>query len=364
MPGPGALVVRRGMVTAIGLGAVQTSSSVLAGVAGFRESAVQDAAFQPITMALLPEDALPELAPAVGEIAGLTSRQRRLLRLATPALEEILDGLAGERIGPSTPLFLATPEKHPDLAEPAGDEFLDHLVKQLEPLGLAFDRKQSRRVGTGRAGGLAAVGEALRYLESRGGKYAIAGGVDTYLDLMLLATLGRDGRILGPTVRDGFIPGEGAGFLLLASPDVRLPESLTATATICGVGEAQESGHRYSEDPYRGDGLSAALADVLTRPKLLRKPVEAVFAGLNGESFGGKEWGVASVRSSKEIEPTAPIIHPADCFGDIGAALGPVMIGLAAEGIARSTNGAPALVWCSSDGAARSAALLDTVKTR
>jgi 3-oxoacyl-[acyl-carrier-protein] synthase-1 len=360
----GAVVLRTGMVTAVGLGAAQTFTSVQSGVAAFNESSVHDSGFQPIVMALLPEDALPALAPAVEEVKGLTSRQRRLLRLATPAFQEVLDGLAAAGIGERTPLFLATPERHPDLAAPIGAQFLDHLAAQLEPLGVRFDRARSRCVATGRAGGLLAMAEALKFLESGAGDHALAGGVDSFLDLMLLATLDRDKRIKGPRVMDGFIPGEGAGVVLLGRPGAAPVAGLDPMVRILGVGVGTEPGHRYSKDTYRGDGLAAAFTAALKQGGKLRAPVATMFAGLNGESFGAKEYGVASLRSSEALSPTVAVEHPVDCFGDLGAALGPIMVGLAAEGLKLQRYEAPALVWCSSDGPERAVALLEVVEPR
>lgn len=355
----GAVVLRTGMVTAVGLSAAQTFASVQAGVAAFRESAVHDASFQPVVMALLPEDALPPLAPAVEEITGLTSRQRRMLRLATPAFQEVLADLPPAVGADRMPLFLATPEQHPDLGEPVGEPFLDHLVAQLGSLGPCIDRRRSRLFPCGRAGGLLACVEALSFLAKGGGRHALVAGVDTYLDLMLLGTLDRDKRIKCARVMDGFIPGEGAGVVLLGRAGAAGGAKSPPLATLLAAAAADEPGHRYSTETYRGDGLAAAFAGVLTAKGNLRAPIATMYAGLNGESFGAKEYGVASLRSSRELSPEIVVEHPIDCFGDIGAALGPVMLGLAALGLAGQRCAAPALVWCSSDGAPRAAALLD-----
>ncbi len=359
MPAPGAQVLRTGMVTAVGMGAAQTFTSIQAGVAAFANSSVCDASFQPIVMALLPEDALPE---PVGDTTGLTSRERRLLRLATPALQEVLADLEAAGLAERTPLFLATPEQHPDLAAPVRDGFLDRLAAQLEPLGLRFDRRRSHRVAAGRAGGLQACAEALAFLATNSGNHALVCGVDSFLDLMLLGTLDRDRRLLGPRVMDGFIPGEGAGVVLLGRPGAPAPDGFAPLAQLVAVAPGTEPGHRYSEEPYKGEGLAAAFVGVLTQGPQLRAPMATMFAGLNGESFGAKEYGVASLRSSAALAPQMMVEHPADCFGDIGAALGPVMLGLAAEGLARGRYAGPALVWCANDGAERCAAVVDIVE--
>jgi 3-oxoacyl-[acyl-carrier-protein] synthase-1 len=53
--------------------------------------------------------------------------------------------------------------------------------------------------------------------------------------------------------------------------------------------------------------------------------------------------------------------HPADCFGDAGAAVGPAMIGLAVHGIRARYRNSPSLVYASSDNGERAAILVQAV---
>ena len=121
----------------------------------------------------------------------------------------------------------------------------------------------------------------------------LCGGADSYLDLMLLSELSREQRLLGPDVADGFIPGEGAAFLLLSSVRAAGDGGGPAVA-IRGVGTARDAGHRYSAEPARGEGLSLAMEALLaTLPEPPAARLETTLAGFNGESFQAKEWGVA-----------------------------------------------------------------------
>ena len=90
--------------------------------------------------------------------------------------------------------------------------------------------------------------------------------------------------------------------------------------------------------------------------------VRTVYAGLNGESLGAKEWGVALRRNAKYFDEALAIFHPAECIGDAGAALGPIMVACAAIGLGRGYRKGPCLVWATSDGPARAAVLLDVVR--
>ena len=199
MPGQGAALLAVGMVTAVGMGARQTAASVRAGISRFAETSIYDKRFQPFKMALLPDDALPPLEPSLEEVIGLTARQIRMLRLAAPALREVLM----EAPNPDQiPIFIGTPKAFPGRHDPAGEKFLSHLATQS---GLKFNVVQSKTFPNGRAAGLLALKHGLDWIVSGKTKFVVVGGVDTYLDLYLLGTLDMEGRILAEGVMDGFV---------------------------------------------------------------------------------------------------------------------------------------------------------------
>ena len=61
--------------------------------------------------------------------------------------------------------------------------------------------------------------------------------------------------------------------------------------------------------------------------------------------------GRCFLRNRGAFLPDHGMHHPADCYGDTGAACGPLMAGLAALGIKQGYRRSPALVYGSSDGA-------------
>ena len=93
--------------------------------------------------------------------------------------------------------------------------------------------------------------------------------------------------------------------------------------------------------------MSSASAHAQAETNLL--PLRTVFASLNGENFGAKEWGVALMRNQSAFDEAFQLEHPAEYFGDTGAAVGPIMMGLAAMGLSKTYLTGPALVWCSSE---------------
>ena len=343
----GAELLGIGMMTAVGIGAPQTAASVRAGIARLSESSIHNREFRPMVMATLPDDELPPLEPSLERVTDLTSRQMRMLRLAGRALREAVADVGSVA---DMPLFLALPEPWPDRADPAGPKFLEHLATQSQ---VAFQIAGSKVHPSGRAAGFEALAAALERIESGRTPGALVGGVDTYLDLYLLATLDAERRVLAEGVADGFAPGEGACFMLLGSGAGGRP-----LAHIVGAATGTETGHRYSEETCRGDGLAQAFQALFAIDGAADEPVKTVFAGLNGENFGAKEWGTAYLRSKEQFAGDMELHHPVDCFGDPGAALGPLHIGLGAIGIRGQYVGAPCLAWASSDRGERGAALL------
>jgi 3-oxoacyl-[acyl-carrier-protein] synthase-1 len=146
---------------------------------------------------------------------------------------------------------------------------------------------------------------------------------------------------------DGFVPGEGAGMLLLATEQAVNTYGLSPIGVISLPGIAVESGHRYSEQPYRGDGLADAFS--LALENCPNQIIQTILASLNGENLGAKEYGVAVVRNKEKLAEDFRLEHPADCFGDIGAAFAPVLTGIACIGMLKGYLKGPALVYSSSD---------------
>lgn len=347
-------LVHTGLTSALGLSAPQMAAAVRAGLSGYRGSSILDAREERIAMALVPEADLPPLSSQLDQL-GLTGRAMRLLRLITLALPECMGAEPHpERI----PLLLAVPDTHPGLPTPFrvnGADFLNHLAVQS---GLAFDIQHSRIFPQGRAGGLVALHDALARLRSGAAERVVVGGVDTHLDMMLLAKLDEERRLRADGNYDGFTPGEGAAFLLLMPRETALREGREILAVVDAAAFAEEPGHRYADAPYRGEGLDTAFRQAFAAASSSTGPVRTVYAGFNGEHFPSKEWGVAHIRHRARFADDVRIEHPADCLGDVGAAFGPMMMALAAVGMQRGYRQSPCMVWCSSDKAERAAVLL------
>ncbi len=161
---------------------------------------------------------------------------------------------------------------------------------------------------------------------------------------------------------DGFAPGEGAAFLLLTSEKALQKHKLTSLAQLYQPRCTDEPGHRYSDEPYKGDGLAEAVSGALAA--LEQEKVQTVFASFNGENFFAKEWGVAFMRNHDSFEEKLRMEHPADCYGDPGATAGVLLIGLAAMGMQKKYVKGPCLIFCSSEKEMRGAVCLKSSQER
>ena len=344
------VIVGVGAVCPVGNGIRQVDASVRAGLGAQAQSALMNQWFEPMTLALFPEESLEALQPKL-ESMPWPAAQLRQLRLAAPALREAVLPLPE---GACPALFMALPEPHVGAAPLEAADLVSALLAQAK---VSFSTATARLFPTGRAAGLVALEAAVAALEQGRAEWSIVGGADSYLDLLRLGQLDAEQRLLGPRVMDGFVPGEGAAFALLTTRRVARRYQLDATIGVSGVAVATDPGHRYGTEPARGEGLSDALESLTRRAP---PPIRRVYAGLNGESFGAKEWGVARIRHAVHFAQDAAIEHPADCYGDLGAATGPVLLALAEKALRRG-NAGPVLVWASSDREERACALLHTV---
>lgn len=158
---------------------------------------------------------------------------------------------------------------------------------------------------------------------------------------------------------DSFVPGEAAGFLLLTRhPSLALVCDGQVIA-LNAPGIADEPGHLYSEEPYRGDGLDLAFKKALINQP--EQSIHSIYGSMNGENHWAKEYGVASLRNKKAFNDAVCLEHPADCYGDIGSATSSVLIALAAENLFKNTHAKSHLVYSSSDTAKRGTTIIEKI---
>lgn len=333
--------------------AEQTVAASNAGLSAYAESPFQNRNNNPIKMCLVPDDALPPLSEEYSALI-LNSRRERIIRLATAALAEFVENT---NLPGKVPLLFTAPEKLPGKRTPIDDRYLQLIAKPFEDV---IDIENSYIFPYGRASIVAALQSAKDLLHSGHARYVIVGGADSYCDSYYLEELDMEGRLLAEGELDAFAPGEASAFMLLSlhsnDPSAHPVE---VQGVIQSWGAQIEPGHRYSEEPYLGEGLAAAVKQALV--SYPEKTINTLYANLNGEGFMAKEWGLARLRNSSRLADEVEISHPADCFGDLGAAFGPVMLGYSALNMGSDIQLSPGVICCSSELESRAAIVVEKV---
>ena len=345
---PTTYIAKTQVLTAAGANSLANFYVYRAGINTYQSANYHTLDHHQVTLALIPDEALPPLADELGD-AELSCRDERLLQMASGAIQEMFAHYQGEPI----PLIMAGPENSPDFNNQLPSHFLSLLRTQAK---LPILYSASRILCTGRTGVLEAIRLAQYYLASGHYQQVLVGGVDSCQHTDWLHFLERDGRLKSesPNGRgDTFAPGEGAAFLLLTNNPTLAMNEKGHRITLSAPGFGQEPGHIYSDQPYQGAGLDAAVKAALSvLPE--QQHISTVFSSMNGEHYWAKEFGVAMTRSSERFH-NLKHEHPADCYGDIGAASGGALIAFAAlHSLTRSTP-TNCLVCTSSDSAYRAA---------
>jgi 3-oxoacyl-[acyl-carrier-protein] synthase I len=336
------------MLTAIGPNRHTSAAAQAAGISHFQESTYLTSEQVPITMALVPNAALPPPDLFLELLAELTAWEYHLLQLAHLPLAAVWPKNAPGPI----PILAVLPEKHPRGSAETPEQLIRLMAQQTH---LPICQDKSRIWQLGRAGFGIALDEARNLLQTGQVPYVIVGGIDSYQQERLLVNLDADGRLAsahGPS--DGFIPGEGAAWLLLslqpndqgiALADWRLDE---------------EPGHLYSQAPYKGDALASACRALIDANAPLT--IERLYSSANGERYWAKELGVMVTRALSKMPAPLVHIHPADVWGDLGAATGPALVALAVSHLEKTPGAGPVLVSCASDQGLRTLALLKMIE--
>jgi len=246
--------------------------------------------------------------------------REKLLQMITPAIQECLD-LIGNTPAQQVPLLLcvAEPERPGRFAD-LNDSFLRDVQTRLDQ---TF-HGDSAVISRGRIGPIEALARADTLL-SRGRPYCIVAGVDTLLTASTLNYYHEKRRLLTNENSNGFTPGEaGAAVLLAPSKEQPLPQ-------LCclGLGLGMEKATVEAEEPLRADGMTQAIKAALADGHCTYSDLHYRITDISGEQYGFKEAALAESRTLRERKEEFDIWHPADCIGEVGAAVVPLVLGVA-----------------------------------
>jgi len=288
----------------------------------------------------------------------------RFIRLAATAAKEALAFTPAlrARIEATKPsarakvhVFVGLPEAR--AGRPEGlDDFvaraLESVVALRDPVGSTVT------LAEGHAASLMAIEQAAALIRSGDADLCLAGGVDSWLEPAALGALDTERRIFGPNRPWGFTPGEAAGFCVLASSRWSARHGMTPSVSLAGAGSSREPAPMGSRQVCIGRGLGNAFEGALSCLESGAEGVTHLVGDLNGEPYRADELGFARSRFADRFATSSAPIVPASSWGDVGAASGALFTGLvldrALRGVARDTH---SLVWASSDGGRRAAAL-------
>ena len=228
-----------------------------------------------------------------------------------------LPGVAASQI----PLLLCLAEEN----RPGRIQGLDQTLVQELSQRLGIPQHPSSAVITnGRVGGVEAIRWAGEFID-QGYPYCLVAGVDTFLVGETLATFEAQRRLRTSQNSDGFIPGEAGAAVLLGPAGDQPPKQVRCL----GIGFGRERATVDSEEPLRADGLAAALRAALADAGCTYDDVDYRLTDASGEQYVFKEAALAIARTMQKVKAEFDIWHPADCIGEVGAAVVPIVLSVA-----------------------------------
>lgn len=306
MSGAALAVCGTGLVTAVGTSAPATWAAMRAKLANPSETRFADSDGEWI------------MAHQVSLEQAWRGREK-LARMAMLAIDEALERIPRSQ-WPEIPLLLCVAEP----ARPGRTEGLDdRLLLEIQAGLYVRFHATSATVAGGRAGVAVAMSRS-RELISRGQTpLVLVVAVDSLVCWPTLRQYERESRLLTSANSNGFMPGEGAGALLVGQPGER--DALVVT----GIGFGVEPAHLYSDEPLRADGLSFAIKAALADAGIQMKDVNFRITDLSGEQYYFKEATLALSRTLRHRKEEFDIWHPAESIGECGALAGASVVVMA-----------------------------------
>jgi len=205
-----------------------------------------------------------------------------------------------------------------------------------------------------------ALESAGRLLAAGKCEFCLVGGIDSYIDPDTLDWVEDNEQLHVPSNAWGFIPGEAASFSLVCSAQTAKKYTLSVKAQVVAMSTAQEQNRIKTETVCIGEGLTQAVAGAVSELPENSK-IDNTICDQNGEAYRSGEFGFMLCRLSEHFTDPSDYLAPADCWGDIGAASGPLFINLITAAAEKDYSKGPyTLLWASSEGGERSAALFRT----
>jgi 3-oxoacyl-[acyl-carrier-protein] synthase-1 len=301
-----------GMVTAVGFNAAASCAAMRAGIRNVNKTNLWDMySGKYLAAGKVP---LPQWWVGVGKLA----------ELAAPAIFECLS--AAEPIpAESIPVLLGVaspdrPFRFPNLDADILPEIQHRLGFRLHPASKVVPRDHVSVV--------VALREAAELISDKQAPCVVVAAVDSLLQHELKDYYLSKHRLLTPKNSNGFSLGEAGSALLVGHPEPDAQRELR----IRGMGLAYEKATIESDEPLRAEGMVQAIRDALREGGAVFQDLQYRITDLNGEHYKFKEMVLTRMRFRKEPNPKLfDLWHPIEHIGDVGAAIGPVILGVALD---------------------------------
>ncbi|NOQ63957.1 MAG: hypothetical protein GQ582_05545 [Methyloprofundus sp.] len=292
-----------GMVTGVGLNAPASCAAIRSAIDNVQETRFMDNEGE-----WLMASEVPLAEPLRG--------RSKLIKIAALAVAECLADNSGVDSS-EIPMFLCLSEQ--DRAGRVIDDNNQFFLDLQTELELEF-HEESRVIAMGHVATAIALKHARELIAELKLPHALIVASDSFLTAASLAHYEKYARLLTSYHSNGFIPGE-AGAAILVSP-VTQAKQLVCT----GLGFAIEKATVDSEEPLRAEGLTSAIKMALEDAKCTEAELDFRVTDLSGEQYYFKEASLAVGRIIRVRKEEFELWHPADCVGDVGAALALVML--------------------------------------
>jgi 3-oxoacyl-[acyl-carrier-protein] synthase-1 len=333
-----------GMVTAVGLNAPASLAAMRAGIRNLNETNLWDKYSG--TFLAAGKVPLPHWWVGLGKLADLLA----------PAILECFEA-AKPIPARNIPVLLGVappdrPFRFPGLDTQIFSEIEYRLGFRLHPASRVIPRDHISVV--------VALREGYDLIANTKAPCLIVAAVDSLIRQDLVEYYLDKNRLLTPLNSNGFSVGE-AGSALLVTP---AGADLKAELRILGMSIAKEKATVESEEPLRGEGLTRVVRDVLRESGLTIQEVHYRITDLNGEHYKFKEMTLAMGRFVRRPTPKLfDLWHPIEYLGDVGAAIGPIVLGIALHACEKKYgNGSTVLCTFGNDNGERAAVLVSSRK--
>ncbi|MEN2394304.1 hypothetical protein [Pseudomonas halotolerans] len=302
-------IIGSGMVSAVGLSAPASCAAIRCAIDNFQETRFIDSGGEWLIAASVPLE-----QPWLG--------RTKLIKMASRAIAEALQSTLG--VDPhKTPLLLGVAEAERPGRLAGLDQGLLHAIEA--ELGLRF-HPDSSIIARGRVSAAVALLNARTLIHQGGHRHVLIAGVDSFLEGATLAAFEERERLFTSQNSNGFIPGEGAAAVVIAAPFASDQPQLACI----GLGFGMEPATVEAEDiPLRAEGLTQAIRAALNEAGCGLEQMDYRLTDICGEQYYFKEASLALSRSLRVRKEFFHLWHPADCIGEVGAAIGPVILAVA-----------------------------------